>query len=61
MKFLDKIRIGIYHAKYHRSVSAAEIARDEKDIQTFKKYIYRAEGAWKKIIIITKKYKDIDE
>ena len=61
MKFLDKIRIGIYHAKYHRCLAVAERAKDKKNIRLFKKYIYRTEDAWKKIVIINKKYKDIDE
>jgi len=33
----------------------AEKARTEKNILDFKKYIYQAEDAWKKIVILTKK------
>jgi len=61
MKFLDKIRLGMYHASYHRNLKNAEVARIDHDVRKFKKYIYRSEDAWKKIVIINKKYKDNNE
>ena len=56
MKFLDKIRIGIFHASYHRNMKHAKQAQENSNISKFKKYIYKAEDAWKKVIIIKKKY-----
>jgi len=56
MKFLDKIRIGIYHATYHRNMKKAERAQEKSDIIKFKKYIYKAEDAWKKVVTIKKRY-----
>jgi hypothetical protein len=50
---IRKIRIGLLHAKYHRSLKKAEIARESGDIIKFKKYIYRAEDCWKKIVTLT--------
>ncbi len=56
-KWLLKIRIGILHATYHRNIKKAEKARVAQDIISFKKYIYQAEDAWKRIVIITEKLK----
>ena len=63
MKFLDKIRVGMYHASYHRNLKNADTARINHNIQKFKKYIYKAENAWRKLVIINKKYirKDTNE
>lgn len=58
MKFLDKIRIGIYHAAYHRNLKKADQARHSYNIQKFKKYVYRSEDAWRKLVIIQEKYKE---
>jgi hypothetical protein len=55
--FFKKIRIGILHAEYHRNLKQAEISRQAHDIIKFKKYIYRAEDAWRKIVILTNKTK----
>ena len=55
--WLHKLRIGIYHATYHRNVKKAEIARQKQDVVEFKKYIYRAEDAWRKLVILTEKTK----
>ena len=55
--WLRKIRIGILHATYHRNMKRAERARKVHDIVKFKKYIYRAEDAWKKLVTITQKVK----
>jgi hypothetical protein len=35
----------------------AEAARKEQNIIEFKKYIYQAEDAWRKIVILTNKIK----
>jgi hypothetical protein len=35
----------------------AEHARRKQDIVEFKKYIYQAEDAWRKIVILTEKQK----
>lgn len=43
------------HATYHKNMKLAEKAREDHDIVTFKKYIYRAEDAWRKLVIITNK------
>ena len=56
-KILNNFRIGILHATYHRCMRKAVIASEEKDLVTFKKYIYQAEDAWRKIVIITEKQK----
>jgi len=57
MKFLDKIRIGLCHASYHRNLRYAEAQKQKKDINKFKKYVYRAENAWKRLVQIQEKYK----
>lgn len=49
--------IGIYHAKYHRNMKFAELAKYKKDIEKFKKYIYRAEDAWRQVVLLTQKNK----
>ena len=56
-KFLAKIRIGVLHAKFHRNMRRANASRSKHDIVTFKKHIYRAEDAWRKIVILTQKIK----
>jgi hypothetical protein len=56
-KLINKIRVGLLHAKYHRNLKSAETARKQQDIVKFKKYVYRAEDAWKQIVIITNKNK----
>lgn len=54
---IRKIRIGFLHAAYHRNMKRAEQARSDQDIIKFKKYVYRAEDAWKQIVILTEKIK----
>ena len=56
-KYFRKIRIGFLHATYHRNLKHAEVARKQQNII---KYIYRAEDAWKQIVILTNKNKPID-
>lgn len=50
-------RIGVLHAKYHRNLRRADAARKARDIIAFKKHVYRAEDAWRKIVILTEKTK----
>jgi flagellin-specific chaperone FliS len=57
LKQLIKIRIALLHAKYHRCIRKAEAAMAKSDIKQFRKYIYRAEDAWRKIVILTNKTK----
>jgi len=57
MKWFDKIFIALYHASYHRAMRRAIAAKDRKNLVIFKKYIYRAEDAWKKLATIQNKYK----
>lgn len=59
-KFYRQIRIGFVHATFHRSMKRAELARTQQNVVKFKKYIYRAEDAWKKIVILTNKNKTTD-
>jgi hypothetical protein len=57
LKLFYKIRIGMLHAAYHRNMKRADEARSNHDIVAFKKYIYQAEDAWRKIVIIKNKTK----
>lgn len=57
LKYLIKFRIGLLHASYHRNMKRADRAREEQDIIKFKKYIYAAEDAWRKIVMLTNKIK----
>ena len=41
-------------------MKSAELARTQQNVVKFKKYIYRAEDAWKKIVILTNKNKTTD-
>ncbi len=52
-----RIRIGVLHATFHRNMRKADVARNKHDIVTFKKHIYQAEDAWRKIVILTEKIK----
>ncbi len=57
LKWINNIRIGLLHAKYHRNLKYAEKARLSKNLELFQKYIYRAEDAWRKLVILTNKQK----
>jgi len=57
MKWWYRFRIGLLHATYHRNMKRAELARTEQNVLKFKKYIYRAEDAWKRLVILTEKTK----
>jgi len=56
-KFIRNIRIGLLHATYHRNIKQAESARGKQDIVAFKKHIYQAEDAWRKLVILIEKNK----
>lgn len=55
--WIRKIRIGLLHASYHRNLKKAEHARKQQDVLEFKKYVYKAEDAWRKLVILTEKSK----
>jgi len=56
-KLIQKIRIGLLHAAYHRNMRKAETARSNQDILKFKKHVYAAEDAWRKLVILIEKNK----
>lgn len=56
-KLIQKIRIGLLHAEYHRNMRKAETARSNQDILKFKKHVYAAEDAWRKLVILIEKNK----
>ena len=53
LTWIRKIRIGLLHASFHRNMKNAELARENQDIIKFKKYIYQAENAWRKIVLLS--------
>jgi hypothetical protein len=55
--WIHKLRIGLLHASYHRNLKKAEQARKQHDVLEFKKYVYKAEDAWRKLVILTEKSK----
>ena len=59
-KIIRTIRIGFLHAAYHRNMKWAQLSRTKQDIVKFKKYIYRAEDAWRKLVILINKNKPTD-
>lgn len=52
-------KIGLAHAKYHKNMKRAIQAKLEKDIRKFKKHVYRAEDAWRKLVVLSDKQKKI--
>ena len=52
-----KLRIGILHATYHRTLKKADKVRKQHNIVKFKRYVYQAEDAWRKLVILTEKIK----
>ena len=54
-KSILRFRIAILHAAYHRNMKHMEQSRKKHDIVEFKKYAYRAEDAWRKIVVLTEK------
>lgn len=57
INIIRKVRIGLLHAAYHRNMRKAETARSDQDILKFKKYVYAAEDAWRKLVILIEKNK----
>lgn len=57
IKLIRKIRIGLLHAAYHRNMRKAETARSDQNILKFKKHVYAAEDAWRKLVILIEKNK----
>ena len=41
-KKLIEIRIAFLHAKYHRNFKKAMLAKENVDLNTFKKHVYKA-------------------
>ena len=60
-KKLIDIRVGFLHAKYHRFMRKAIQAQEDKNLIKFKKYVYRAEDAWRKIVILIETKKQWEE
>lgn len=52
-----RFQIAILHATYHRNMKRMETARQSLNIVEFKTYAYRAEDAWRKIVILSEKLK----
>ena len=52
-----ELRISILNATYHRNMKAAERSRIKLDIIKFKKHVYAAEDAWRKLIMLMQKIK----
>jgi len=57
IKLIHRIQIGFLHAAYHRCMRRADVERKARNIVEFKKYVYRAEDAWRKIVVLTEKIK----
>lgn len=57
IKFIRNIQINILHAAFHRNLKRAETARKQQNIKKFKQYVYAAEDAWRKLVIIKEKNK----
>ena len=56
-KWFYKFRIGILHATFHKNLKRAESARCISKYDVAKTHIYKAEDAWRKIVILTEKLK----
>lgn len=55
---LRSIRIALLHASYHRNLKkAVYIQEHDGGLERFKKYIYRSEDAWRKIVTLQEKQK----
>jgi len=57
LKWINNIRIGLLHAKYHRYMRRMESAREQSDLIKFKKCVYKAEDAWRRMVILIEKQK----
>ena len=56
--FFIKQKIAFSHAKYHRYMKQDDKFRKQQNLISFKKAIYCAEDAWRKIVILTEKLKE---
>jgi hypothetical protein len=56
---IRSIRIALLHARYHRNLKKAVYIQEHgnQDLVRFKKYIYRSEDAWRKMVTLTEKQK----
>jgi hypothetical protein len=57
MRWVRNIRIGLLHATYHRNLKQAELAQQQRTIEAFRTYVYKAEDAWRKLVILQEKNK----
>jgi len=57
MRWIRTLRIGLLHATYHRNLRKADAARIQSDIEQFKRYVYRAEDAWRKLVVLQERNK----
>ena len=57
LKWINNLRIGLLHAKYHRCMRRMEAAREQSDLVKFKKCVYKAEDAWRRMVILIEKQK----
>ena len=57
MKWIRTLRIGLLHATYHRNLRKADASRIQSDIEQFKRYVYRAEDAWRKLVVLQERNK----
>lgn len=55
--FLVTMRIGFAHATFHRNLKKAMRAKEAGNLRKFKRCIYRAEDAWKRVVVLTEKRK----
>jgi hypothetical protein len=55
---IRSIRIALLHARYHRNLKKAVYIQEHSGgLERFKKYIYRSEDAWRKMVTLTEKQK----
>lgn len=55
---LRSIRIAFLHAAYHRNLKkAVYIQEHDGGLDQFKKYIYKSEDAWRKMVTLKEKQK----
>jgi hypothetical protein len=57
INWIRKFQIGMLHATYHRNMKRADAARSSLNVIKYKIYIYRAEDAWRKLVILQEKTK----
>jgi hypothetical protein len=57
IKVISKIKLALLHATFHRNMNCADKAREQQNIVKFKRYIYAAEDAWRKLVTLKEKHK----